>query len=143
MPRRRKTRAKQAAEEVSERAEELAGQAKDLAESGGEAVRDFATTTGRAAKDFANKAVDAAKEMLETVEQAGERLEESTKPKRRRGRRVLKATLAVGAGAALLTNEKVRNTVSQAISRVRGEQPEPWTPPPVSTPDEVSQSAGS
>ncbi len=114
------------AEQVRERAEEARDQAKQLAGAGGEAVRDFADTTGKAARQFAQTALDAAKDLLETVEKAGDRLEQETKPKRRRGRKVLKAGLALGVGAALLANDKVRNTIT-GVFRGDGDAGEdPW-----------------
>jgi len=137
MPTRRK-RKRRAAEELAERAEEFAGHAKEIAADGGEAVGEFAAATGEAAKEFATRAFDAAKDMLETVERAGEKMDGKTRPARRRGRKLLKATIVIGAGVALATNEKVRNAISQAIGRARGDEPEVWTPPSSTESSEVS-----
>lgn len=123
----RKRKETQTVQDVKEKASEVREQAKALAGTGGEAVRDFADTTGAAAKRFAETAFDAAKELLETVERAGERLNEDAKPAKRKGRRFLKATIALGAGAALFANDKVRNTVLGVFGG--GSDDDPWTVP--------------
>lgn len=116
--------------QIAERAAELREGARELAETGGKAFDEFAHTTGSAAKDFAQTSYDAARHFLETVEQAGERLNKRTKPSRRRGRKVLKATVAVGAGAALLANEKVRGFLGRQIARFGGGGADTWGEPP-------------
>lgn len=123
----RKKDRKEAQQEMAERAHEIREKAKVMADEGGEAFKDFAGTTRVAAKDFATTAFEAAKQMLETVEQAGERFEKQAQPKRR-GRKLLKAGIALGAGAALFANESFRNLVAQKLGFGGGE-PEPWETP--------------
>ena len=119
---------KQTADELRDRAADIKEKASILAEEGKPALKDFSSTTSAAAKEFATTAFSAAKELMEVVEKAAERLEEQAKPARRRGRKVLKASIALGAGIFLFTNEKVRSTVSGLMGG-GNQEPEPWTPP--------------
>ena len=126
MPSKRKQQQKEA-EKLAKKASELRSQAKEFAGEGGEAVKEFASTTGSAAKEFAHTAFEAAKEMMETVEKAGERLNGENKPRRRRGRKFIKRSLIIGAGVALLANERVRGAITGAVRKVTGGgEPEPW-----------------
>ncbi len=109
------------------RSVELREKAAVIAGEGGEALKEFSSTTGTAAKEFATTAYAAAKELLEVIEKAGERLEQQSKPVRRKSHKLLKTTLALGVGAAIFTNEKVRSLVSSKLGG--GSQPEPWSPP--------------
>jgi hypothetical protein len=124
----RRSDRKQADKELAERAQDLKQKAKVVADEGGEAVRDFASTTGAAAKDFAQTAFQAAKELVDVVERAGERLEKESKPARKRGRKLFKATIAVGAGVALLANESARNFLASKLG-FGAREPEPWESP--------------
>lgn len=132
-------------EQLKERAEEVREEARELAESSSEAFDQFASTTGTAAKDFANTAYEAARDLLETVENAGERFNTQTEPTRKRGRKFLKAAVALGAGAALFANENVRDFVGQQVRRVRGDSMDTWGEPPAPTAGdgEVSESNSS
>ncbi len=122
----RKNRKKSEAQAVADRAAEIKGQARVLADEGGEAMKDFASTTGVAAKEFAHTAFEAAKDLMETVEKAGQRLEKESKPARKRGRKLLKMGIAVGAGVFIATNEKARGAISQLIGRGGDGGPDPW-----------------
>ncbi|HVE93132.1 MAG TPA: hypothetical protein VNE62_12665 [Actinomycetota bacterium] len=108
------------------RTAELKQKAAVFAEEGGEALKEFSSTTGSAAKEFATTAYAAAKELLDVVEKAGDRLEKQSKPVRTKSHKLLKTTLAIGVGAAIFTNEKVRALIT---SKLGGGPPEPWTPP--------------
>jgi hypothetical protein len=120
MPRGRKKNAASRVEELREQAREVAGQS-------GEALKDFAETTGSAAKEFASKARDAAKDLVDTIERASKGVE----PEPRRSRRLLKVALAVGVGAALFANERVRELIGGAARRARsGSTPDVWRPEP-------------
>lgn len=108
------------------RVEELREQAREVAGQSGEALKDFAETTGNAAKEFASTARGAAKDLLDTIEKAGKGVEPE---ERRRGRRLLRLTVAVGAGIAIFTNERVREAISGAVRRSRGTTtPDVWRP---------------
>jgi hypothetical protein len=112
--------------EASSRVEELREQAREVAGQSGEALKEFAETTGSAAKDFASKARDAAKELVETIEHASKRVEPE---EHRRGRRLLRVAIAVGAGIAIFTNERVREAISGGLRRARsGPAPDVWRP---------------
>ncbi len=111
--------------EAANRAAEIKEQAREVAGQGGEALKGFADQTGTAAKEFASKTRDAAKELVEQIEHAAKGVAHE-EPKR--SRRFLKMTLAVGAGIALFTNERVRNAISSALGRQRNEPPEVWRP---------------
>ncbi len=119
--------AKEAAKEARERANVIKEQAREAAGHSGEALKVFADQTGVAAKEFANRAGDAAKELVEQIQKAAKGVTEQ-EPKR--GRKVLKTTLAIGAGIALFTNERVRNAISAVIRREQtgGTTPEVWRP---------------
>jgi polyhydroxyalkanoate synthesis regulator phasin len=115
--------------DVKERANEIKDQAKEVAGQSGEALKDFAAQTGNAAKEFASKASDAAKELVDSIEKAAKGVTEEEEP--RRGRRLLKLTLAIGAGAFVFTNERARKAISSVIKRggpARSDQPEIWRP---------------
>jgi cell division septum initiation protein DivIVA len=114
--------------DVKERATEIKEQAREVAGQSGEALKEFAAQTGSAAKEFATKASEAAKELVEQIEKAAKGVSEEEEP--RRGRRLLKATLAIGAGVLVLGNERARNAISSVIRRNRGrvETPEIWRP---------------
>lgn len=124
--------AKAAAKEAAEKAVELKDQAKEVAGQGGEAIKEFASSTGVAAKEFASKASDAAKEFVESIEKAAKSVSEDDEPKR--GRRLLKLTLAIGAGVAVFSNDKARNAIKSVLGR-NGHAPEP---PEVWRPDSVN-----
>jgi hypothetical protein len=115
---------------ATERVEEIKDQAKAVAGEGGEALKDFASQTGTAAKEFASKASDAAKELVESIEKAAKGVTPQEEP--RRGRRLLKLGLAIGAAAFVATNESARKAISSLIKRgdtaPRGDQPEIWRP---------------
>jgi hypothetical protein len=123
----RRKDAKRAAGDARERAVELKDQAKEVAGQSTEALKDFADQTGTAAKEFANKARDAAKELVEQIDKAAKGVTD-TEP--RRGRKFLKAVLALGAGIAVLSNERARNTIKQLIGRANSDAntPEIWRP---------------
>ncbi len=120
-------KSKPTADELKVRAADIKEKASILAEEGRPAIREFSTITGSAAKDFAATTFHAAKDLMEVVEKAAERLEKESKPARRRGRKLLKASIAIGAGVFLFTNQKVRQTVSGLMGG--GGEPEPWAPP--------------
>ncbi|HVL82107.1 MAG TPA: hypothetical protein VM840_11020 [Actinomycetota bacterium] len=122
-----RSKKKPTAEELRHRASDIKEKAAILAEEGKPALRDFSSTTSAAAREFATTAFSAAKELMEVVEKAADRLEEQSKPARRRGRKLLKASIAIGAGVFLFTNEKVRSTVTGLMGG--GSEPEPWAPP--------------
>lgn len=117
---------------TAERVEEIRDQAKAVAGEGGEALKDFAAQTGTAAKEFANKAGEAAKELVESIEKAAKGVTEKEEPKR--GRRLLKLTVAIGAAAFVATNEGARKAIKSLINRGQstsaGDQPEIWRPEP-------------
>jgi len=123
----RRKEAKKAARDAKERAVELKDQAKEVAGQSGEALNAFAHETGVAAKDFAHKAKEAAKELVDAIDKAAKGV---TEPEPRKARKVLKATLAIGAGVAVLSNEKARNAISSVIrkSTSGGDTPEIWRP---------------
>lgn len=110
------------------RVEELRDQAREMAGHSGDALKEFAESTGAAAKEFAGKARDAAKDLVESIDKASKGVE-AEEP--RRGRRLLKATIAIGAGVAIFANERVREAVGSAIRRTRGSSvPDVWRPEP-------------
>ena len=123
----RKKEAKKAAQDARERAVELKDQAKEVAGQSGEALNAFAHETGAAAKDFAVKAREAAKELVEAIDKAAKGV---TEPEPRKRRKVLKATLAIAAGFAVLSNEKTRAAISSVIKKSTGggDTPEIWRP---------------
>lgn len=132
MPRGRK-------KEPASRVEELREQAREVAGQSGEALKDFAETTGSAAKEFASKARDAAKELVDTIERASKGVDSEPK----RGRRLLKVTLALGVGAALFANERVREALGGAARRARGRStPDVWRPEPSGGNGEVREKVG-
>jgi hypothetical protein len=112
------------------RAAELREQAKEVAGHSGEALKAFADRTGSAAKEFASVARDAAKELVESIEKAGKKLE--PEPKRRRGRKLVRNAVIVATGVAVLTNDRVRSAISQAIGRAKSSSDVPavWRPEP-------------
>jgi hypothetical protein len=112
-----KKEAKKAAHDAKDRAIEIRDQAKEVAGQSGEAL-----------KEFASKTKDAAKELVDSIEKAAKNA--SVVEEQKKGRKVLKATLAIGAGVAVLTNEKARETIKSVISRSKasGDQPEVWRP---------------
>ena len=134
--------AKKAAKEARERASEIKVQAREAAGQSGEALKVFADQTGVAAKDFASKASDAAKELVEQIQKAAKGVTEE-EPKR--GRKVLKATLAIGAGLALFANERVRNAITAMVRRESPGTPTPevWRPhaPTAPTPGDGNNAA--
>lgn len=113
-------------DDLKDRAADIKEKAAILAEEGKPALKDFSATTSAAAKDFASTAFQAAKELMEVVEKASDRLERQAAPARRRGRKLLKAVIALGAGAALFSNDKVKTALK---SKMGGSEPEPWNPP--------------
>jgi hypothetical protein len=116
--------------EATERAAEIKEQAKAVAGEGSEALKEFAAHTGTAAKEFANKAGEAAKELVESIEKAAKGVSEKDEPKR--GRRLLKLTVAIGAAAFVATNEGARKAIKSLIGRggdsAQSDQPEIWRP---------------
>lgn len=132
MPRGRK-------KEPASRVEELREQAREVAGQSGEALKDFAETTGSAAKEFASKARDAAKELVDTIERASKGVDAEPK----RGRRLLKVAVALGVGAALFANERVREVLGGAARRARGRStPDVWRPEPAGGNGEVREKVG-
>ena len=115
MPRGRKQQPATKVEELREQAREVAGQS-------GEALKEFAETTGSAAKDFASRARDAAKDLVDSIERASKGVEQREP---RRGRRLLRLVLVVGAGAAIFANERAREAIGGAVRRARGSRPTP------------------
>ena len=117
--------------------EEIRDQAKAVAGEGSEALKDFAAQTGTAAKEFASKASDAAKEFVESIEKAAKGATAEPEPKR--GRKLLKLTLAIGAAAFVATNEGARKAIKGLIGRgddaSRTDQPEIWRPQQSATPN--------
>ena len=115
---------------ATERVEEIKDQAKAVAGEGSEALKEFATHTGTAAKEFANKAGEAAKELVESIEKAAKGVTQEEEPKK--GRRLLKLTVAIGAAAFVATNESARKAIKSLIGRgdsaSRSDQPEIWRP---------------
>jgi hypothetical protein len=122
---------------TAERVEEIKDQAKAVAGEGREALKDFAAHTGTAAKEFANKAGEAAKELVESIEKAAKGVSQEEEP--RRGRRLLKLTVAIGAAAFVATNESARKAIKSLIKRgdtgARIDQPEIWRPQTPSVPN--------
>ena len=122
---------------ATERVEEIKDQAKAVAGEGGEALKDFAAQTGTAAKEFASKASDAAKELVESIEKAAKGVTVEEEP--RRGRRLLKLSIAIGAAAFVATNESARRAIKSLIKRgdsgPSGDQPEIWRPQTTATPN--------
>jgi hypothetical protein len=122
---------------ATDRVEEIKDQAKAVAGEGSEALKDFATHTGSAAKEFASKASDAAKELVESIEKAAKGVTQEEEPKR--GRRLLKLTLAIGAAAFVATNESARKAIKSLIGRgdsgPRVDQPEIWRPQATTAPN--------
>jgi hypothetical protein len=122
---------------AAERVEEIKDQAKAVAGEGGEALKDFAAQTGTAAKEFASKASDAAKELVESIEKAAKGVTEQEEP--RRGRRLLKLGIAIGAAAFVATNDSARRAIKSLIKRgdstPSGDQPEIWRPQSTTTPN--------
>jgi ABC-type nitrate/sulfonate/bicarbonate transport system substrate-binding protein len=113
------------------RAAELREQAKEVAGHSGEALKNFAETTGSAAKDFATVARDAAKELVDAIEKAGKKIEPHPK---RRGRKLVRNTIVLGTGIAILTNDRVRRTISSAVKRSSStNEPAVWRPEPTTT----------
>ena len=114
------------------RAAELRDQAKEVAGHSGEALKAFADKTGGAAKDFATVARDAAKDLVDAIEKAGKKIEPE-KPKRR-GRKLVRNAVILGTGIAVLTNDRVRSAISQAIGRAKqtSDVPAVWRPEPSS-----------
>jgi hypothetical protein len=111
------------------KAAELKDQAKAVAGEGGEALKGFASQTGNAAKEFASKTSAAAHELVEAIENAAKGVTVEEEP--RRGRRLLKLTIAIAAGAALASNETARKAIKSLIKRGdsgRSDQPEIWRP---------------
>jgi glycerol dehydrogenase-like iron-containing ADH family enzyme len=123
----RRKDAKRAAQDAKERAVVLKDQAKEVAGQSTEALKDFADQTGSAAKEFANKAKDAAKELVEQIDKAAKGV---TDEEPRRGRKVLKTLVAVGAGIAILSNERARSAIRSLINRgsTQTSTPEIWRP---------------
>lgn len=122
----RRKQAKAAAEEARERATELRDQAKEVAGHSGEAL-----------KAFASKTKDAAKELVDSIEKAAKEAGAEPEPKRK-GRRVLKMTLAIGAGIAVFSNEKARDAIRSVIARAKSgatDEPEVWRPDTTPTPN--------
>ena len=112
--------------QAANRAAEIKEQAREVAGQSGDALKGFAEQTGTAAKEFASKTRDAAKDLVDQIEHAAKGVAHE-EPKR--SRRVLKLTLAVGAGIALFANERARNAISSLLRRQRGaEPPEVWRP---------------
>lgn len=115
--------------DVRERASEIKDQAREVAGQSGEALKEFATHTGTAAKEFAAKASDAAKELVESIEKAAKGVTE-VEEEPRRSRRLLKMTVAIGAGIAIVSNDRIRRAVSKLLGRSGegSDQPEIWRP---------------
>ncbi len=115
---------------AAERVEEIKDQARAVAGEGSEALKDFAAQTGTAAKEFANKAGEAAKELALSIEKAAKGVTQEEEPKK--GRRLLKLTVAIGAAAFVATNESARKAIKSLINRgssaTRSDQPEIWRP---------------
>lgn len=111
---------------------DLRDQAREVAGHSGEALKEFADLTGVAAKEFASRTRVAAKDLVGSVEKAAKRAD--PEPKRKRGR-ALKVTLALGAGLALLGNERVRGAIRSLMDRggSQGDYPEIWRPDSSST----------
>ena len=129
----RRKEAKQAAQAAREKALELKDQAREVAGHSGEALKGFAEETSAAAKEFASKTKDAAKELVDTIEKAAKGATEEKK----KGRRVLKTTLAIGAGFAVFSNERARSAIRSVINRSKAssDQPEVWRPNAPATPN--------
>ena len=115
-----KKEAKRAAAEAKERALLVKDQAREVAGQSGEAL-----------KEFASKTKDAAKELVDTIEKAAKSAaHEVNEPEPSKSRKVLKATLAIGAGVAVLSNEKARDAIRNVINRSKAnsDAPEIWRP---------------
>ena len=102
---------------------EIREQAKEIAGQSGEALKGFADETGAAAKEFAGKTRDAARELVDAIEKAAQHVEPRTS--RRRGRKLLGTLVVVGIGAAVIANDKLRETIGGVVRR---NQPPPWEP---------------
>ena len=124
--------AKKAAEDAREKALELKDQAKEVAGQSGEAL-----------KEFAHKTKDAAKELVDSIEKAA--VDSGLKEAPKKSHKVLKATLAIGAGVAVLSNEKAREAIKSVMGRAKGgaNQPEVWRPDtrPVTNGDQAKKTA--
>ena len=103
-------------DEIRESAKEIAGQS-------GEALKGFASETGSAAQEFAAKTRDAAKELVEAIEKAAQHVEPQRS--RHRGRKLLGSLVIIGIGAAVVANEKLRESLGLGGRR---HQPAPWEP---------------
>lgn len=113
---------------LSEKASEVRESAGAAADVGGDALKDFFTVSGGAAREFAHALAAAAKELIETTEKAAGQLNGARKPRKGRLRRLFKAAVVLGGGAALVANERVRNEAQSQIRKLRGqEQVQPWT----------------
>ncbi len=112
------------------RAAELREQAKEVAGHSGEALKAFADKTGGAAKDFATVARDAAKDLVDAIEKAGKKIE--PEPPKHRGRKLLRNLVILGTGVAVLTNDRARSAISQALGRAKSQSDVPavWRPEP-------------
>lgn len=129
----RKKQAKAAAKDARERAYELKDQAREVAGHGGDALKGFAEETTAAAKEFASKTRDAAKDLVDQIDKAAK----GATQEKKKSRKVLKMTLAIGAGIAVFTNERTRKAISSVINRSKGmsDQPEVWRPDTKATPN--------
>jgi len=108
------------------RAAELREQAKEVAGHSGEALKAFGESTGSAAKDFASVVRDATKELIESIEKAGKKIEPAPK---RRGRHLLRNAIILGTGIAVVTNDRMRGAISQALRRAKpANEPTVWRP---------------
>lgn len=74
------------------------------------------------ATEMKGAAREVAEDLMEAAERAAERLNVQGKHVRHRGRKVFKATLALGAAAALLANDRVREKISGLMGRGRDEE---------------------
>jgi hypothetical protein len=112
------------------KAEDLVQTAREAADGGADSVKEFVTHAGSAVRDFASTVSDAAKDLLETTDKAAAKV--GGKPRRRgRIRRLLRATIIIGGGAALLANQTVRDSLAKAFRGLRGQtEPAPWNAPP-------------
>lgn len=119
----RKKEAKKAAQEARERALELKDQAKEVAGHSSEAL-----------KEFAAKTKDAAKELVDSIEKAAK---DASGEEPKKSRKVLKMTLAIGAGIAVFSNERVRDAIKSVIGRSKegSDEPEVWRPDSRPTPN--------
>lgn len=128
------------AKALADKAAEIKDTATRIADAGAPAVKDFVSATGSAAREFAATTAQAAKELIEATDKAMDKLNAKTAAPRKRGRKLLKMTLALGAAGALFANERFRNAVSSAAGRVRGDtEPLPWERPTPSGNGEIRQ----